>query len=61
MGEHGTCTVMDEVRDYAGEIEGPRKLLAIVPGAGYSTMLTGTALFELLLARVWPIALEAER
>jgi pimeloyl-ACP methyl ester carboxylesterase len=61
QGEHDAYTVTAEVRDYLEEIEAPRKLLAIVPGAGHSTFLTSAVLLAQLLEHVRPIAMEAER
>jgi len=61
QGEHDAYSVTDPVRDYVAEIDAPRKLLALVPSAGHSTIFTSDALLGLLVAHVWPAALEAER
>ncbi len=61
QGEHDMFTVTPEVRDYLGEIEAPRKLLATVPEAGHGTFLMSGALLQLMLEHVRPLAEAAER
>jgi len=61
QGEHDAYSVTDAVRDYVAWIDAPRKLLAVVPGAGHSLMFAAELLQELLLAHVRPIAPDAER
>jgi pimeloyl-ACP methyl ester carboxylesterase len=60
QGEHDLYSVTDDVRDYVAEIDAPRKLLALVPGAGHSALFATGAMLELLLAHVRPVALEAD-
>jgi len=61
QGELDAYTVTDVVRDYVAEIDAPLKLLALVPGAGHSTIFTSGALLELLLEHVRPLADAAQR
>jgi hypothetical protein len=61
QGEQDLYTTTDEVRDYVAWIDAPRKLLALVPGAGHSAFLLSGALLELLLAQVQSVALATER
>lgn len=60
QGEHDVYSVTDAVRDYVAEIDAPRKLLAVVPGAGHSAGLVSGPMLELLLAHVRPVALESD-
>ena len=61
QGEQDAYSVTDAVRDYVAWIDAPRKLLAVVPGAGHSLIFAGELLLERLLADVRPVVLEAER
>jgi pimeloyl-ACP methyl ester carboxylesterase len=58
QGEQDVFSVTAEVRDYVEEIEAPRKVLAIVPGAGHCTFLMSAPLLALLLEHVRPVAAE---
>jgi proline iminopeptidase len=60
QGEQDAYSVTDAVRDYVDWIDAPRKLLAVVPDAGHSLIFAGSALLELLVAHVRPVALDAE-
>ncbi len=61
QGEQDAYSVTEAVRDYVAWIDAPRKLLAVVPGAGHSLIFAGELLLERLLADVRPVVLEAER
>ena len=61
QGEQDAYSTTDAVRDYVAWIDAPRKLLAVVRGAGHSLIFAGELLLERLLADVRPVVLEAER
>ena len=61
QGEQDAYSVTDAVHDYVAWIDAPRKLLAVVPGAGQSLIFAGELLLERLLADVRPVVVEVER
>lgn len=56
QGELDAHTVTSEVLDYAAEVEAPRKVIEIIPGAGHSAVFMRDAFLALLARHVRPVA-----